>query len=166
MSGLLRKEIRLLLPAWVTAMLLIVAPILLGRLIDDNYPTGVTNMLTMFGIAIGCVIIGLAGMGREIAARTFSLMLAQPRPRADYWRAKMQVLLVALAGLGLFLGLVNLQFVPRPDRWEMAGIWFVTACVAVTGGRPAGSFPPAHRPAGEQGPTGRPFVRLGGRGLL
>lgn len=134
MSGLLRKEIRLLLPAWVTAMLLVVAPILLGRLIDDNYPTGVTNMLTMFGIAIGCVIIGLAGMGREIAARTFSLMLAQPRPRADYWRAKMQVLLVALAGLGLFLGLVNLQFVPRPDRWEIAGIWFVTACVAVTGG--------------------------------
>lgn len=134
MSGLLRKEIRLLLPAWVTAMLLVVAPILLGRLIDDNYPTGVTNMLTVFGIAIGCVIIGLAGMGREIAARTFSLMLAQPQPRADYWRAKMQVLLVALAGLGLFLGLVNLQFVPRPDRWEMAGIWFVTACVAVTGG--------------------------------
>ena len=87
MNTLVKKEIRLLLPAWITAMLLVTAPLLLGRLIDDNEPAGVTNMLTMFGLAIGCVLLGLVGMGREIASRTFSLLLAQPLPRGDFWRA-------------------------------------------------------------------------------
>ena len=134
MSALVRKEIRLLLPAWIAAMLLVMAPILLGRLIDENDPIGVTNMLTAFGVAIGCVILGLAGMGREISSHTFSLLLAQPRPRAEYWRAKLGVLLASLIPLALFLSLMNLQFVPQGDRWDMAGFWFITACVAVTGG--------------------------------
>jgi len=133
MNALVKKEIRLLLPAWITAMLLVTAPILLGRLIDDNEPTGVTNMLTVFGLAMGCVLLGLAGMGREIATRTFSLLLAQPRPRGDFWRAKLSVLLVSLISLALFLSLVSWQFVPTGDGLDMALIWLLTACVAVTG---------------------------------
>ena len=134
MNALVKKEIRLLLPAWVTAMLLVTAPLLLGRLIDDNEATGITNVLTTFGVAIGGVVLGLAGIGRELAARTFSLLLAQPRPRGDFWRAKLSVLLVSLIPLALILGLVSRQFVPSPDRGDFGLVWLLTASVAVTGG--------------------------------
>ena len=39
MNALVKKEIRLLLPAWITAMLLVIAPMPLGRLMDDDIPT-------------------------------------------------------------------------------------------------------------------------------
>jgi hypothetical protein len=133
MSALLRKEVRLLLPAWITAMLLIIAPIPLGRS-DDNAPASVTFPSTIYCVAIGCVILGLAGFGREISSRTFSLLLAQPRPRGEYWRAKVGVLLTSLVPLALFLGLVSWRFVPYSARGETAQVWFITACVAVTGG--------------------------------
>lgn len=134
MNALVRKEIRLLLPAWITAMLLVLSPLMLGRLIDDNEPAGVTNMLTMFGVAIGSVVLGLAGMGRELASRTFSLVLTQPRPRQEFWRAKLGILALSLIPFALFLGLVSQRFVPQGDRLEMALIWLLTVCVAVTGG--------------------------------
>lgn len=134
MNALVKKEIRLLLPAWITAMLLVIAPILLSGLIDDNEPTGVTNVLTTFGVAIGGVVLGLAGIGRELAARTFSLLLAQPRSRGEFWRAKLGVLFVSLIPLALFLGLVSRQFIPPGNRLETALVWILTACVAVTGG--------------------------------
>jgi len=134
MNALLQKEIRLLLPVWITAMLLILAPLLLGRLIDNNEPAGVTNMLTLFGVALGSVVLGLAGMGRELMSHTFSLVLAQPHAREEFWRAKLGVLIVSLIPLALFLGLVSRQFVPPGDRLEMALVWLLTVCVAVTGG--------------------------------
>jgi len=134
MSALVRKEIRLLLPAWIVAMLLVVAPIPLGEVLGQGSAANITFGLTIYGVAIGCLIIGLAGFGRESSSRTFSLLLAQPRPRGDFWRAKIGVVCVSLLPLALFLGLVSRQFVPQTDRWETAVIWFVSACVAVSGG--------------------------------
>ena len=139
MNVLVRKEIRLLLPAWIAAMLLIIAPIPLGPLFEyydsvtKAYVSG-TGKLTIYGLAAGCILLGLAGFGREISSRTFSFLLAQPRPRGEYWRAKIGVLLGSLVSLAIFLALVSWQFVPLSERRETALAWFITVCVAVTGG--------------------------------
>jgi len=125
MSVLVRKEIRLLLSAWIAGMLLVIA---LSLLTDEHGP------LTTYGLAIACVVLGLVGFGREVSSRTFSLLLAQPRPRRELWRAKVGVLLVSLVPLALFLGLVSWQYVPASRRGELAVVWFVTASVALTGG--------------------------------
>ncbi len=134
MSALVRKEIRLLLPAWIVAMLLVTAPVLLSRLMDADSVSPDRNEMTLFGLAVGCILLGLAGFGRELSSRTFSQLLAQPRPRREFWRAKVGVLFGSLIPLGLFLGLVSWQFVPSDKRWEIVLIGFITACVAVTGG--------------------------------
>lgn len=134
MNALVRKEIRLLLPAWITALLLVLAPLLLGQLIDGNEPAGVINRLTMFGVAIGGIVLGLAGIGRELASHTFSMILAQPRPRGELWRAKLSVLIVSLIPIALFLGLVSLRFFRSEERADVALTWLLTVCVAVTGG--------------------------------
>lgn len=134
MNALVRKEIRLLLPAWITALLLVLAPLLLGQLIDGNEPAGVINKLTMFGVAIGGIVLGLAGIGRELASHTFSMILAQPRPRGELWRAKLSVLIVSLIPIALFLGLVSLRFFRSEERADVALTWLLTVCVAVTGG--------------------------------
>ena len=79
MNALVKKEIRLLLPAWIVALLLILAPIPLSLMsdVEDNS----VFMLTAVGVALGCIMLGLAGFGREVTSGTFSLLLAQPRPR-------------------------------------------------------------------------------------
>jgi ABC-type transport system involved in multi-copper enzyme maturation permease subunit len=139
MNALVKKEIRLLLPVWVTALLLLIAPIPLGSLFEyydsatNAYASG-TARLTMFSLAVGCILLGLAGFGREMSSQTFSLLLSQPRPREEYWRAKIGVLLGLLIALALFLGLVSWQFVPPAERRETALVWLLTASVAVTGG--------------------------------
>jgi alpha-tubulin suppressor-like RCC1 family protein len=134
MSALVRKEIRLLLPAWIAAVLLIVAPIPLGEMLGQGFASSTMIGLTVYAVAIGCLIIGLAGFGREMSSHTFSLLLAQPRARREFWRAKVLVLLVSLIPLALFLALVSRQFVPASERWESVLIWFVSACVAISGG--------------------------------
>lgn len=139
MNALVRKEIRLLLPVWITALLLIVAPIPLGQLCDFNEATtylysSATAKLTLLGLAVGCSLLGLAGFGREMSSHTFSLLLSQPRSRREFWRAKTSVLLGALVILALFLGLGNRQCIPPPERGETTLLWLLTAGVAVTGG--------------------------------
>ncbi len=134
MSALVRKEIRLLLPAWIAGVFLVVAPIPLGEMLGQGPGLDITFSLTFCAVAIGCLTLGLTGFGREMSSHTFSILLAQPCARREFWRAKVVVLLVSLIPLALFLGLVSRQFVPASERWETALIWFVSACVAISGG--------------------------------
>ncbi len=134
MSALVRKEIRLLLPAWVAALVLVMAPIPLGELLGQHSADEITLPLSVYSVAIACLILGLTAFGREVAAHTFGLLLSQPNPRSNIWRVKAGVLLVAMIPPALFLGLLSRQFVPASERWETVLTWFVSACVAISGG--------------------------------
>jgi len=90
MSPLVRKEIRLLLPAWSVALLLAaVPPWFIG------YEQGVVHTSWIAGI--GAVILAVTAFGREFTLGTFSSVLAQPVQRGRIFTVKSVVLLVALA---------------------------------------------------------------------
>jgi len=136
MSALVKKEIRLLLPAWIAAVLLLFIPITVTRVVVDNPADKMeaTMALTILCLVIGGVIMGLAGFGREVASRTLSMLLAQPASRREFWRAKTRVLFVSLIPIALFLGLVTRQFIAPAEREGNFIIWFVAVAVTTTGG--------------------------------
>ena len=85
MNALVKKEIRLLLPSWVVAMLLA-----LVQAITRPYDFYVACLL-FFGLTI----MALTTFGRETSLNTFSLLLAQPAERLRIWQTKLSVLAVA-----------------------------------------------------------------------
>jgi len=100
MNPLLKKEIRLLLPAWVLTLLLAVLPPLWHRQTSDSSDF-------MAPLFFGILILCASSFGREFSLGTFSSMMAQPFSRKHYWFTKVGVLLVAL----LSALLVSLQSV-------------------------------------------------------
>ena len=134
MNALVKKEIRLLLPAWVTAMLLVIAPVMLDGFFDDYHPAETIVAMTWYVTAAACILLGLTSFGREFSSGTFSLLLGQPRRREELWRAKVGVLLFSLIPILLFLSFVSQKFTPVFGGVEPVLIWLVTVCVAVTGG--------------------------------
>jgi hypothetical protein len=91
MKAPLAKELRLVLPAYVAALLLAVVPVwLFGR---DSGDAAVA--LLPFGI--GVVALALSSFGRELALNTFPLMLAEPVERSRIWWTKISVLSGGLA---------------------------------------------------------------------
>lgn len=85
MNALVKKEIRLLLPSWIVAMLLA-----LVQAITQPYDFYVACLL-FFGLTI----MALTTIGRESSLNTFSLLLAQPAERLRIWQTKLSVLAVA-----------------------------------------------------------------------
>jgi ABC-type transport system involved in multi-copper enzyme maturation permease subunit len=85
MNALVKKEIRLLLPSWIVAMLLA-----LVQAIARPYDFYVASLL-FFGLTI----MALTTFGRETSLNTFSLLLAQPAERMRIWQTKISVLAVA-----------------------------------------------------------------------
>lgn len=85
MNPLLKKEIRLLLPSWMVAMLLA-----LVQAITRPYDFYIACLL-FFGLTI----MALTTFGRETSLNTFSLLLAQPAERIRIWQTKLSVLAVA-----------------------------------------------------------------------
>lgn len=136
MNAFQRKEIRLLLPGWVTAMLLGVLLPLLSGFLDWN--PGARLSLMAWGGAIGCCMLGLAGFGREVTARTFTLLLSQPRARREIWRTKMTILGGALGlwllGVGIVVWLIIPGDWPRSDWNDMLWITLLAVPVIVSGG--------------------------------
>ncbi|MCO5051213.1 MAG: hypothetical protein M9920_02800 [Verrucomicrobiae bacterium] len=135
MNVLVRKEIRLLLPMWIAAMLLALLPNLLNVVLGAGVAADQIAPVGIFVTGISGLLLGLTSFGREIYTHTFSLLLAQPRRRTDLWRTKIKVLLVAVGLLYLFLVLVNQNFIPADDRGvvtALLGLAFVVA--AVSGG--------------------------------
>jgi ABC-type transport system involved in multi-copper enzyme maturation permease subunit len=96
MNALLRKEIRLALPAWATAMVLAVAPAWLLWPGPHGYFLDSPGMLVFAPFAAGVLQLGLTPFGQELNHGTFSLLLAQPVPRSRLWRVKILILAAAL----------------------------------------------------------------------
>ena len=108
MKTLIKKEIRLLLPAWIAAMLLAIAP---GWLIEYFLPhqDAVVEFPPPFFILPGLFLLGISAFGREFNAKTFSLLLSQPVVRNRAWRLKILMLALAFV-LVLAAGAISWNF--------------------------------------------------------
>ncbi len=91
MNALVKKEIRLLLPSWIAALLLAVAPPWLYK--GWGGDAGTVFMMLLWA---GTVFLVVSAFGREFSLGTFSLLLAQPVPRTRIWRTKVCLLAPAL----------------------------------------------------------------------
>ncbi len=123
MNPLVKKEIRLLLPAWGVAMLLA-----LVQVITRPYDFYVASLL-FFGLAL----MSLSTIGRETSLNTFSSLLSQPEERERIWKIKLSVLLGAF--LSVFIvwllayGIALLESVMGPTDSDSAYYLFITICL-------------------------------------
>jgi hypothetical protein len=131
MNPLVKKEIRLLLPAWIAAMMLAVAP---GWIIQhfSNYPREVDdNVLPWFVIA-GMLFLGIASFGQEFSFNTLSFLLSQPVSRARIWRTKTLLLAAAMASVWLAWGVSRSLHQPMPALGRSGpGVWLPTGLFAL-----------------------------------
>jgi hypothetical protein len=91
MNVLIRKELRLMFPAWITALLAGAAPLWTAR-------THGGVVIFVFGASV--FFLGLASFGQEMSFGTFSLLLAQPEERRRWWKIK-----AGLSALAMFSAL-------------------------------------------------------------
>jgi ABC-type transport system involved in multi-copper enzyme maturation permease subunit len=87
MTPLVRKEIRLLLPAWIAALAVMTMPVWPWQDFEFVSPG-------FFGAAI--LALALAPFGQEMSYGTFGLLLVQPEERRRIWNIKTGLLAVAL----------------------------------------------------------------------
>src|SRR6202142_2567668 len=126
MNALVKKEIRLLLPSFMVAVLLA-----LVQAITRPYDFYVACLL-FFGLTI----MALTTIGRESSLNTFSLLLAQPAERLRIWQTKITVLAVAflivfgmwLLAFGLALKNPSVDASSREDSYNL----FITICLIAT----------------------------------
>ena len=85
MNPLVKKEIRLLLPSFIVAVLLAMV-----QAITRPYDFYIASLL-FFGLTI----MALTTIGHETSLNTFSLLMSQPADRTRIWRTKLSVLAVA-----------------------------------------------------------------------
>ena len=126
MNALVKKEIRLLLPSWMVAMLLA-----LVQAITRPYDFYVACLL-FFGLTI----MALTTIGRETSLNTFSLLLSQPAERRHIWQTKLSVLAVAfLTIFSVWLAAFGIAFknfhVDASDRASSYYL-FITICLIAT----------------------------------
>jgi hypothetical protein len=97
MNAQLLKEIRLLLPAWMAAVLLIVAAQSLLWLPKGDASHGIVPIdagITAMAVALilGLLLLAVSSFGNEFARHTFQMFLGQPIPRGQMWKQKVAVL--------------------------------------------------------------------------
>jgi len=107
MNALIKKEIRLLLPAWIAAMLLAISAAwiipawseLLPR--NDLLPANTSSVYAVFSLApiLGFLFLGVASFGQEFSFGTFSFLLSQPIPRRRVWLIKTVMLVIAFVSV-------------------------------------------------------------------
>src|SRR5580700_2507607 len=88
MNAALRKEIRLLLPAWILALVAATVP---------AWVMGLDPQVCSVLFSAGVLLLSLSSFGLEMSLGTFPSLLAQPRPRVDTWRLKIGLLAGGLA---------------------------------------------------------------------
>lgn len=93
MNPLIRKETRLLLPAWMAALAVVTMPLWPGLDWGNAKPV----LLIIFGAAI--LGLALSPFGQEMSLGTFGLLLVQPEERRRFWRVKTGLLAVALGSV-------------------------------------------------------------------
>jgi hypothetical protein len=92
MNAALRKEVRLIFPAWIAAMLAATLPVwVMGA------DLGLMEQMSYILFTAGALLLSLASFGLEMSLGTFPSLLAQPRPRLDIWQMKIGLLAAALA---------------------------------------------------------------------
>src|SRR5262249_16596900 len=95
MSTLVKKEIRLLLPAWLGAAAIA---------IFSAYSLSEEPVLRDCIVGLGFVLLAVASYGRELGCGTFSFLLSQPMSRRRLWLVKIGVLAAALLSvMALFI---------------------------------------------------------------
>lgn len=94
MNTLIRKELRLLLPTWATAVALVATPALAGFALNSP-----RLLWLLAGGALLALMIALSTFGREFANHTFSNLLALPATRRRLWWTKVAVLAIAMVSL-------------------------------------------------------------------
>jgi alpha-tubulin suppressor-like RCC1 family protein/ABC-type transport system involved in multi-copper enzyme maturation permease subunit len=95
MNPLITKEIRLLLPGYITALLLAVFSAWLS-----SWKASVEDMPIVMVLAplfFGTLLLALSSFGREFGMSTFSMLMAQPLTRSRIWWTKLTVLALAMA---------------------------------------------------------------------
>jgi ABC-type transport system involved in multi-copper enzyme maturation permease subunit len=102
MNPLVKKEIRLLLPAWIGAMLLAIVPAWVAGTVcnlNDFNSRWLMDFLVRAGIpvifALGILLLGLSSFGQEFSQGTFTVLLSQPVERSRIWWTKIVVLSIA-----------------------------------------------------------------------
>ena len=128
MKALVEKEIRMLLPAFVGALVLAIVPDWLFQ-----YDRWSSRDYSVYFLGFGVALLALSSFGREIGLRTLPFMLAQPLDRSRIWRAKGGVLgfFVAVTFIGWWLSrALSSFFQPVPEQ-GLAEAWaFVAVMVA------------------------------------
>ena len=98
MNPLVKKEIRLLLPGFLISLLLALSIWLVPKDLDSLF--GFAKILDIFfflSYPAMLAMMTLGAFGREFSSGTFSMLLAQPVPRARIWSAKVLPLAVMVA---------------------------------------------------------------------
>jgi hypothetical protein len=124
MNPLQAKEIRLLLPGYLVALALAVAPTWM-------FPVHIefTDGPGMVLYSIGLIVLALSPFGREFGLSTFGLLLAQPRERQRTWRMKASLLAVAL-GTVVLTWMLSYFLRHQRSHYHMGGDAVVYACTA------------------------------------
>jgi hypothetical protein len=91
MNSLIKKEIRLLLPAWIVAMVLVI----FTPPIPGTWILGTSG--TPIGLILGLLLLGLASFGQEFSSGSFSALLSHPMERGRIWNVKTRILFYAFA---------------------------------------------------------------------
>ena len=89
MTPLLKKEIRLLLPAWLAVLCLEVGQPWITK--DQDMAISAAPVFFFFGM----VLLAVDSFGREFSLGTFSGMMSLPVDRRQLWQTKLRVLLLA-----------------------------------------------------------------------
>ena len=132
MNALVKKEIRLLLPSWIVAVLLAMV-----QAITRPYDFYVASLL-FFGLTM----MALTTIGRETSLNTFSSLLAQPTERLRIWQTKISVLAGAfLSVFAVWLAAFGIAFfnsnVDANDRENSYNLFITISLIATatfTGG--------------------------------
>jgi hypothetical protein len=126
MNPLIKKEIRLLLPSWLVALLLATV-----QAITRPYDFYIASLL-FFGLTI----MALTTIGREASLNTFSLLLAQPAERTQIWKIKLSVLAIAFCSV-FVVWLISFGIALLNSSWSADSVenpcnLFITICLIAT----------------------------------
>jgi ABC-type transport system involved in multi-copper enzyme maturation permease subunit len=101
MNPLVKKEIRLLLPAWIAAMLLAIIPTWIAPVWSRVPPE--VNLYVQLAFALGFLLLAIASFGQEFGSGTFAVLLSQPVERRRLWFVKTVILAGAFVSVLLAL---------------------------------------------------------------
>jgi ABC-type transport system involved in cytochrome c biogenesis permease component len=136
----IKKDLRILYPEWITALLLASTPlalILIGAGIWDN-PSELHRLqpFSIIALALGCIWLATAAFGKENTFGTFESMLSFPITRRQIWRKKCVAAATTIGStIALFIGSVWLAKVTalsnfgflKPNEYALA-LGYILLC--------------------------------------